>query len=196
MGVKFNAKGTAFDLWNSLFADDAALIALSREDLRKCLRLVDSHFKRFGLRMHVGTRATAHTPAKSSKTLCLLIRGTGNTATPGDTDAIDLGNGAEVTYCQEFKYLGGTLDTKASDVTEITKRIRSASSIFGMMTKRIFGDKRISRAGKVVQFRSIVLGVLLYGCETWTVTAELRRRLRVFYANCIRVMYGLTRYQQ
>ena len=116
--------------------------------------------------------------------------------TPGDTDAIDLGNGAEVTYCQEFKYLGGTLDTKASDVTEITKRIRSASSIFGMMTKRIFGDKRISRAGKVVQFSSIVLGVLLYGCETWTVTAELRRRLRVFYANCIRVMYGFTRYQQ
>ena len=89
-----------------------------------------ARFKRFGLRMHIGTRATAHTPAgKGLKTLCLLIRGTGNSATPGDTDAIDLGNGAEVAYCQQFKYLGGTLDTKASDVTEITKRIHSASSI-------------------------------------------------------------------
>ena len=195
-GVKFNAKGTAFDLWNSLFADDAALVALSREDLGKCLRLVDSHFKRFGLRMHVGARATADKPAKSSKTLCLLIRGTGNAPLPGDTDAIDLGNGAEVTYCQDFKYLGGTLDTEASDVTEITKRIRSASSIFGMMTKRIFGDRQISLVGKVVQFRSIVLGILLYGSETWTVTAALRRRLRVFYAKCIRIMYGITRNQQ
>ena len=119
MGVKFNTAGTAFDFWNSLFADDAALIALSREDLGKCLRLVDSHFKRFGMRMHVGARATANSPAKSSKTLCLLIRGTGNTPISGDTDAIDLGNGAEVTYCQDFKYLGGTLDTKASDVTKI-----------------------------------------------------------------------------
>ena len=197
MGVKFNAKGgTAFELWNSLFADDAALIALSREDLGKCLRLVDSHFKRFGMRMHVGTRATANKPAKNSKTLCLFIRGTGNPQIAGDTDPIDLGGGAEVTYCENFKYLGGTLDAKASDVTEITKRIRSASSIFGMMTKRIFGNKQISSTGKVVQFNSIVLGILLYGCETWTVTAELMRKLEVFYANCIRTMCGVTRRQQ
>ena len=74
----------------------------------------------------------------------------GNPQIAGDTDPIDLGGGAEVTYCENFKYLGGTLDAKASDVTEITKRIRSASSIFGMMTKRIFGNKQIiSSTGNV-----------------------------------------------
>ena len=38
----------------------------------------------------------------------------------------------------------------------------------------------LCRRAKVRVFRSLVLPILLYGCETWTLTRDLRRRLNSF----------------
>ena len=41
---------------------------------------------------------------------------------------------------------------------------------------------------KVRVFRSLVLPVLLYGCETWTLTKDLRRRLNSFGTRSLRIL--------
>ena len=43
---------------------------------------------------------------------------------------------------------------------------------------------------KVQVFRSLVLPVLIYGCETWTLTRYLRRRLNSFGAGFLRRILG------
>ena len=43
---------------------------------------------------------------------------------------------------------------------------------------------------KVRVFRSLVLPVFLYGCETWTLTRDLRQRLNSFGTRCLRRILG------
>ena len=43
---------------------------------------------------------------------------------------------------------------------------------------------------KVRVFRSLVLPVLLYGCETWTLTKDLRRRLNSFGTRSLQRILG------
>jgi len=37
-------------------------------------------------------------------------------------------------------------------------------------------------------YRCLVLGVLLYGCESWVLTSKLRQRLSAFHKRCVRAM--------
>jgi len=39
-------------------------------------------------------------------------------------------------------------------------------------------------------YRSIILPVLLYGCETWSLTLREERRLRVFEKRVLRRIFG------
>ena len=48
----------------------------------------------------------------------------------------------------------------------------------------------LCRRTKVRDFRSLVLPVLLYGCETWTLTRDLRRRLNSFGTTSLRRILG------
>ena len=38
---------------------------------------------------------------------------------------------------------------------------------------------------------SLALSVLLYGCESWTLTADLERRIQAFENKCYRRMLGI-----
>jgi hypothetical protein len=43
---------------------------------------------------------------------------------------------------------------------------------------------------KIKKYRSIILPVLLYGCETWSLTLREERRLRVFENRVLRRVFG------
>ena len=45
--------------------------------------------------------------------------------------------------------------------------------------------------GKI--YNSLVLGILLYGCESWVLTEMLRAKLEAFHNRCVRAMCGVTR---
>ena len=47
--------------------------------------------------------------------------------------------------------------------------------------------------GKI--YNSLVLGILLYGCESWVLTEmlSLRAKLEAFHNRCVRAMCGVTR---
>ena len=48
----------------------------------------------------------------------------------------------------------------------------------------------LCRRTKVRVFRSLVLPVLLYGCETWTLTRDLRQRINSFGTRSLRRILG------
>ena len=53
-------------------------------------------------------------------------------------------------------------------------------------------NKAIVFPTKIILNWSLVLSVLLYGCERWTLTADLERRIQAFENECYRRMLGIS----
>ena len=47
----------------------------------------------------------------------------------------------------------------------------------------------LSRNLKIKIYRNVILSVLLYGCETWSLTLKEERRLRVFENRVLRRIF-------
>jgi hypothetical protein len=50
--------------------------------------------------------------------------------------------------------------------------------------------QRVSKNLKIKIYRTIILPVVLYGCETWSLTLREERRLRVFKKRVLRRVFG------
>ena len=77
---------------------------------------------------------------------------------------------------EKFKYLGFTITPDAKCDTEVKQRIAMSKDTFSKM-KPIFTNRNISLSTKLNTLKTYVWSVLLYGCECWTLTPELERRL-------------------
>jgi hypothetical protein len=49
----------------------------------------------------------------------------------------------------------------------------------------------LSKNVKIIIYKIIVLHMVLYGCETWSVTLREEYRLRVFENRVMRIIFGL-----
>ncbi|KAJ1617109.1 hypothetical protein T492DRAFT_894269 [Pavlovales sp. CCMP2436] len=50
------------------------------------------------------------------------------------------------------------------------------------------GSASLPLASKGKLYRCLLLGVLLYGCESWVLTSKLRQRLSALHNHCVRAM--------
>ena len=48
----------------------------------------------------------------------------------------------------------------------------------------------LSKNVKIKIYRTVILSVVLYGCETWSLTLREKRRLRVFENRVLRRIFG------
>ena len=51
---------------------------------------------------------------------------------------------------------------------------------------RVWNDRSISLSSQIRLMRSLVTAIFLYACESWTVTAELQRRIQAMEMRCHR----------
>ena len=77
-----------------------------------------------------------------------------------------------------FKYLGAVVSDDGSK-PEVLSRIAQATAAFTKL-KPIWRDNNISLGSKVKLMRSLVISIFLYACESWTLTAELEKRIQAF----------------
>jgi len=56
--------------------------------------------------------------------------------------------------------------------------------------QNILCSSLLSKHSKIKIYRTIILPVVLYGCETWSVTLREERRLRVFENRVLRRVFG------
>ena len=80
---------------------------------------------------------------------------------------------------EEFKYLETTLTNQNSIAEEIKSRLRSGNACYHSVQNR-FSSRLLSKILKIKIYRTIILPVVLYGCETWSLTLREERKLRVF----------------
>ena len=83
-----------------------------------------------------------------------------------------------------FKYLGSVLSDEGSK-PEILSRIAQTTAALTRL-KPIWIDKSISLSSKIRLMCSLVTSVFLHTCESWTLTAELQRRILAMEMRCYR----------
>jgi len=80
---------------------------------------------------------------------------------------------------EEFQYLGATLSNQNSIQEEINSRLKSGNACYHSM-QNLLSSSLLSKNLKIKVHRTIILPVVLYGCETWSLTLREEPRLRVF----------------
>ena len=79
---------------------------------------------------------------------------------------------------EEFKCLGTTLPNQNSIQEEIKSRLKPGNAYYHSVQNLLFSSL-LSKNFKIKIYRTIILSVVLYGCETWSLTLREERRLRV-----------------
>ena len=83
--------------------------------------------------------------------------------------------GQRLEEVENFKYLGAIISNEGSK-PEILSRIAQTTETLSRL-KIMWRDKNISLASKVKLMRALTLSTFLYACESWTLTAEIERRI-------------------
>ena len=90
--------------------------------------------------------------------------------------------GQRLEEVENFKYLGAIISNEGSK-SEILSRIALTTAALSRL-KIIWKDKNISLASKVKLMWMLILSTFLYACESWTLTAEIERRIQALEMRC------------
>ena len=169
-GVSFGeARVTDLD-----FADDAVIFAETLDVLTMALETLSEEAEPLGLRVSwIKTKiqefgSILDAAAKS----CRVV-------------------GEEVEIVEKFTYLGSVVHSSTSCEPEVARRLGLAYGAMNSLEKAVWRSRYLSRKTKVRVFSSLVMPVLLYSCEAWTLTGELKRRLNTFVCNSLRKILGI-----
>ena len=88
-----------------------------------------------------------------------------------------------------FKYLGTTLTNQNSIAEEIKSRLRSGN-VWYYSVQNLLSSRLLSKNLKIKIYITIILPVVLYGCEAWSLTLREERKLRVFENMVLRRICG------
>ncbi|KAJ4432334.1 hypothetical protein ANN_20953 [Periplaneta americana] len=93
---------------------------------------------------------------------------------------------------EKLKYLGATVTNINDTREEIKHRINMQNACYYSVEK-ILSSSLLSENLKVRIYKTVILPVVLYGCETWTLTSREKHRLRVFENKVLRKIFGAKR---
>jgi hypothetical protein len=96
---------------------------------------------------------------------------------------------------EEFKHLGTTITNRNSIHEEIKSRLKLGNACFHSV-QNLLSSRLLSQNTKIRVFRSIILPVVFYGCETWFLTLRDEQRLRVFKNRVLRRICGTKRHEE
>jgi hypothetical protein len=89
----------------------------------------------------------------------------------------------------KFKYLGTTLADQNCIQEEIKIRLNSGNACYHSV-QSLLSSRLLSRNVNVKIYKTIILPVVLYGCETWSLTLREEHRLRLFENRVLRRTFG------
>jgi len=89
----------------------------------------------------------------------------------------------------EFRKLGATLRNQNSIREEIKSRTKSGNACYHLV-QNLLSSSLLSKNLKFKIYRTVILPVVLYGFETWSLTLREERRLKVFQNRVLRGVFG------
>jgi hypothetical protein len=89
----------------------------------------------------------------------------------------------------KFRYIGTTLTDQNHMHEEIKSRLNSGNGCYHSVHS-LLSSRLLSRNLKVKIYKTIILPVVFYGCETWSLTSREEHRLKVFENRVLRRIFG------
>ena len=141
-----NVKISDFD-----FADDAVIFAETLDILLGALEVLNEESEPLGLRVsRVKTKIQAFNDILDAAVLSLPVCG------------------EDVEVMERFTNLGSDIHVSAACESEVNRHLGRAWGVVDSLENGVWRCRYLCGRPKVRVFRSLVLAVLLYGCETWT----------------------------
>ena len=156
---------------NLRFADDIDAFAGKEDELVNLINHLDTTSTKYG--MEISAEKTK-LMTNNAKGISLDVR---------------IG-GQKLETVQSFKYLGSVVTDEGSK-QEIMSRIAQTIGALPKL-KAIWKDKNIALSSKIRLMRSLVISIFLYACETWTLTAELEKKIQTTEMRCFRRLLGIS----
>jgi hypothetical protein len=89
----------------------------------------------------------------------------------------------------QFKYLGTKVTNQNLILEEIKRRLNSGNACYHSV-QNLLSSYLLSKNVKIRLYKTIILPVVLYGCETWPLTVRGEHKLRVFENRVLRRIFG------
>ena len=156
---------------NLRFADDIDLMGGSNAELQDLTNKLASRAGAYGMEIS----------SAKSKTMVNSL---------SDTKASITLDGEQLEDVNSFKYLGANLPRDGSSSTEIRTRIAVATAAMAKLSR--IWKSSISFYTKFLLYKSLVLSIFLYGCESWTLLADTEKRIESFELKCWRKLLRIT----
>jgi hypothetical protein len=160
---------------NLRYADDTVIIAESEEQLQQLINVVVGESEKKGLYLN------------SSKSFTMVF-----SKAPLNPKCNITVHGNTLEQVQSFVYLGSLFTSDARCDREIRRRISIAKSIFTTMNK-VLTSRNIDINLRIRVLKCYVWSTLLYGCETWTISGAMVKKLEAvetwFYRRMLRISW-------
>ena len=91
----------------------------------------------------------------------------------------------EFEHVEAFKYLGSFVSLRHGDLEEISVKLAEGRHRFASFQK-LWKSKQLSIPLKCKLYSALVLSVVLYSSETWTMNKSTQRKLESFHTSCLR----------
>ena len=154
-----------------LYADDAAFPSLSADRLQHSLDVMSETYLHAGLIINIVKTEILRASSPDASTFSI--------------------SGKQLTNSENFIYLGSNLSFSGDLTNEIQRRINLASSAFGRLSKRVFGNQNLTIHTKIAVYDAVVISTILYGCETWVPYHRHIRLLESFQIRRLQIILGL-----
>ena len=158
------------NITNLRFADDIDAQAVEQQDLKALVESLDKTCTKY--KMEISAEKTK------------LVTNSAN----GIQREITV-KGQKLGTVRSFKYLEAVVSDDGSK-PEVLSRIAQATAALTKL-KPIWRDN-ISLGSKVKLMRSLVISIVLYACESWTLPAELEKRTHAFEMRCYRRLLNIS----
>ena len=142
-----------------------ALLSSTKQHIQNKTTKMNEEATRVGLKINKGKTKVMRTNGKSQEKV-----------------AID---GQDIDEIEEFNYLGAIICKEGGGMKDLKNRLSKARGTFARL-KRIWNSKSITKRTKLRLFKTLVVPVLLYGCETWKMNMGDDQRIDVFHNKCLR----------
>lgn len=155
------------------YADDIDIVGINARYISAAFSALDRESRRMGLMVNEDKTKYLLSAAKQSSRL---------------GSSIQVGN-HNFEVVKNFVYLGTQITNTNNVSEEIQRRIALANRCYFGLSRQL-SSKALSRRTKLTMYTALILPVLLYGAEAWTLTAADENRLGTFERKVLRKIYG------